>query len=137
MRLQYFQYKLPFKQPFGNAQGTFSHRHGLFIQLKKAGMNAWGEAAPLPGFSKETLPEVIDSLRHYNNAISYFFRSSFTASHLTFFLKQHAFPPSLQFGLYTTGCSFLAQQKRKSLHPFLFDDPPNTVLLNAVVGLAQ
>ncbi|MBV4365534.1 o-succinylbenzoate synthase [Erwinia phyllosphaerae] len=33
-------------------------RQGLLVRLKENGREGWGEIAPLPGFSRETLPEV-------------------------------------------------------------------------------
>lgn len=44
-------------------------REGLFIRLKsETGRVGWGEVAPLPGFSKETLEEALEDLIEGNDS---------------------------------------------------------------------
>jgi O-succinylbenzoate synthase len=59
-----FRYAIPFTQPVSLGGETLEVRRGLLIRLSdEAGHAAWGEAAPLPGFSRETLREAEAALR--------------------------------------------------------------------------
>jgi len=56
---QLFEYRLRLKQPVGPADAPLADRCGLLVKLTgETGFAAWGEAAPLPYFSPETLTEV-------------------------------------------------------------------------------
>ena len=59
-----YRYELPLAPPLCLGASTVEHRHGLLVRLEtEQGAVGWGEAAPLPGFSEETLSEVIDAAR--------------------------------------------------------------------------
>lgn len=52
---QLFEYDLPLKRPIGPADRPETNRSGLLIRIENEnGLVAWGEAAPLKGFSSET-----------------------------------------------------------------------------------
>ena len=56
MRRTLYRYSIPFKQG--------GQREGILMRLEsKKGDVGWGEIAPLPGFSAETLEEAIDALK--------------------------------------------------------------------------
>jgi len=51
-------WRRPLRRPIRTAQGTIAERRGLYLTLTDAtGAEAVGEAAPLPGFSPDTLAE--------------------------------------------------------------------------------
>jgi O-succinylbenzoate synthase len=53
--LQFRRYALPFRAPVRTAHGTWGMREGVVVRLEApAGRIGWGEAAPVPGFSRET-----------------------------------------------------------------------------------
>jgi len=53
-----FRYRLALREPLRLAGQTLTHREGLLLRLTdRSGVCGWGEAAPLPGFSRETLEE--------------------------------------------------------------------------------
>ena len=57
-------YELPLSEPLPLGGTRLHHREGLLVELASDGGAAgWGEAAPLPGFSREGLDEVISQLR--------------------------------------------------------------------------
>ncbi|MCH8558955.1 MAG: o-succinylbenzoate synthase [Balneolia bacterium] len=62
MKLRIYTYKAPFKKPFVLAGHHIAEREGILFELhdEKAPFPFWSEAAPLPGFSSETLAEVIE-----------------------------------------------------------------------------
>jgi len=58
-----YQYTLELNQPLTICDQQLQNRQGLIIHLKSEnGENGFGEVAPLPGFSQETLSEVCDQI---------------------------------------------------------------------------
>ncbi|MBD1391347.1 o-succinylbenzoate synthase [Neiella sp. HB171785] len=56
-------YDIPLTQPLQLAHGRLQQRQGLLLKFAdQSGFYHWGEAAPLPGFSRETLTDAIDAL---------------------------------------------------------------------------
>ncbi|HEX6709278.1 MAG TPA: o-succinylbenzoate synthase [Rubrobacter sp.] len=59
-----YRYRLPFSQPLTLKGVTLDHREGLLLRLTgDDGSEGWGEIAPLPGFSEESLSEAASQLR--------------------------------------------------------------------------
>ena len=55
-----FRYRLPLIEPLSLAFGTLTHREGCLLRLTaEDGTEGWGEAAPLPGYSLDTLDDVL------------------------------------------------------------------------------
>lgn len=55
-RAEIFQYTLPLARPIPLRDRPLSERSGLLLRLHApGGESAWGEAAPLPGFSRENM----------------------------------------------------------------------------------
>ena len=58
MSLHFYTYKSPFTSEFIQAKGSMgSSREGILIEWKHSMGSAWGECAPLPGFSSESLKD--------------------------------------------------------------------------------
>lgn len=55
---QIYRWRIPLDAGVVLRERRLKTRDGLFIQLKEQGREGWGEIAPLPGFSHETLDEV-------------------------------------------------------------------------------
>ena len=60
-----YAYQLPFAQPLQFAHGTLTHRSGLLLKFQHNNQISWGEAAPLPGFSAESLADVLDAFHQW------------------------------------------------------------------------
>lgn len=61
---QLYEYRLKLRQPLVTAGGEETHRHGLLIRTAgDTGSAGWGEATPLPGFSKESPAEAQSQLK--------------------------------------------------------------------------
>src|SRR3990172_4592150 len=67
-----YRYRLRLRRPVRLKTEMLTHRSGLLLRLTwipaSAGMTgsvAWGEAAPLPGFSTESKAEATESLLHF------------------------------------------------------------------------
>lgn len=59
MQLALYRYSLPFRQPLTFKGERLANREGLLVSIN----GQWGEIAPLPGFSAETLAEAeVESL---------------------------------------------------------------------------
>ncbi len=59
-----YRYHLPLSEPLQLKGTTLRHREGLLVELASdGGAVGWGEAAPLPGFSRENLDEAAEQLR--------------------------------------------------------------------------
>ena len=59
-----YRYSLPLTGPLKLKEATLEEREGLLLELRgDDGSMGWGEIAPLPGFSAESLEEAGDQLR--------------------------------------------------------------------------
>ncbi len=57
-KAQVYRYSLPLKCPLPLRGQSVAQREGLLLRLTdESGASGWGDAAPLPGFSRETLEE--------------------------------------------------------------------------------
>ena len=58
-----FLYRLPLVEPLALPSGTHTERRGVLLRLTADdGAEGWGEAAPLPGYSPDTLDDVLAEL---------------------------------------------------------------------------
>lgn len=105
-RIHLYQYSIPFRKPLRTATGSIDHRDGLIIG---DGNHIWSEIAPLPGFSAESIDDVLCFLRHYQNEIQYCFQKQtlyqFMAEPAIY--KDLIKKPSIRFGL-----SMIAEQQK-------------------------
>lgn len=56
-----FRYRLPFREPLKMAGRTYTHREGLVLRYGIRHPFRWAEAAPLPGFSSESLDDLLST----------------------------------------------------------------------------
>ena len=72
MIISHFQvipYSIPFVKPLQTAGETYTHRKGVWLKLQSEKITGFGEAAPLSGFSSETLKEVHYALEGFHQTI--------------------------------------------------------------------
>ena len=63
-RIELYRYGIRFKEPVTLKGATLHRREGALIRLIAVdGSEGWGEAAPLPGFSPESLDDATEQLR--------------------------------------------------------------------------
>jgi o-succinylbenzoate synthase len=63
-RAALFRYRIPFVGAHIVRSSAFETREGLILRLSEHHREGWGEAAPLPGFSHETLAQAKTELQH-------------------------------------------------------------------------
>jgi O-succinylbenzoate synthase len=59
--VQLFRYRLPLVAPLRSGERRLTVREGLLLRQPRQDVDTWGEAAPLPGFSAESLSQVIQA----------------------------------------------------------------------------
>ncbi len=135
MKFSAWKYNLPLVKPHQTATGSFKHRQGIILSLTSGTITALGEAAPLPGFSKETLSEIESKLTELRFEIRDLFRSYSPVQAMQSFFKEKDLPPSLEFGLDTLAYDFEAKQQNLPLHEQLFGYPSRPVPVNGLLSL--
>ncbi len=59
-----YRFRLPLIRPFNIGPSVITMREGLLLRCTDdKGVDAWGEASPLPGFSKDTFAEAAEALK--------------------------------------------------------------------------
>ena len=133
-----YRYHLPLSEPLLSKGTTLRHREGLLVELASDGGAAgWGEAAPLPGFSRENLDEAAEQLRGLATRVmgcevtmeALGQEGSFTRE-----LDLLAPSPSARFGLELALWNLYAAHKGKSLPELVTPRPKLTVPVNALIS---
>lgn len=134
--LRIFKYQTPFSEPFHTSVGTLTNREGLVLSFEKDEITAFGEISPLPGFSNETLEQVIQVLQHNRTFLNSAFLSGDEETIISLLDSIHQFP-SLSFGLDTLLADLKAKQSGLSLHHYLFEDEFERVASNFALGITS
>ena len=129
-----FTYTLPLGAPLSVGGRTLRERRGAVLRLEGAeGAVGWGEAAPLPGFSDESLTDAVDALRERAGSLpgtSVPRRIRALPSPGT-----TGDPPSVRFALDSALLELRAAAEDAAV-PSLLGAEGTTVALNALVGRA-
>lgn len=133
--IELITYRLPFSKPFVTGSASFRHREGLLIRYSDDATEVLTEASPLPGFSSETLDQVISAAGNKKDAIDLFFTKSYSLRELKEFLKELPNLPSLQFALSFMGIQILSGRNRQSLYDLFDVDKPSDVRVNDVLPI--
>lgn len=64
------RYRLPLKHPLILKQFSLNERKGLILRLNSCGRIGYGDIAPLPGFSRESLQEAEEQLQIFCRAVN-------------------------------------------------------------------
>ncbi len=65
MKIKLYHYTIPCRTGVVLRKQPLTERQGLIIRLEKNGKIGWGEIAPLPTFSRETLAECEAQVRQW------------------------------------------------------------------------
>jgi O-succinylbenzoate synthase len=133
-----YRYELPLTEPLALKGATLRHREGLLVELTgEGGAAGWGEASPLPGFSREGLDETARQLRHL---ASYMVGreaaddwidpdGSFSRE-----LDAMDLAPSVRFGFELAVWNLYVASRGKSLPELVTSHPRATVPVNALIS---
>ncbi|URN98050.1 o-succinylbenzoate synthase [Leclercia adecarboxylata] len=66
--VQIYRWQIPMDAGVVLRERRLKTRDGLFIHLQQSGREGWGEIAPLPGFSRESLEDAEAALRAWSRA---------------------------------------------------------------------
>lgn len=141
MHLTLCPYRLALTAPLVMKGTRYAAREGVLVRLDDAeGRTGWGDAAPLPGFSPETLDEATAALDRLDvDALGTPEAAWSRLDHpIHDRLDALALPPSARFGLEAALLDLVAQAAETTLPCLLHPDPEVTVPVNAlVVGDAE
>ena len=131
--LRFHKYRSPFKHPFITSAGTFNYREGIILSIKSDSFTAFGEVAPLPGFSEESLADVLTVLIQNKKFLEQAFLNDDAKQLISVLDQIHGFL-SLSFGLDTLLHDFNAKKKGIPFSELLFEEKEISVPCNATIG---
>jgi O-succinylbenzoate synthase len=131
-----YRYELPLTAPLRLGDATLRHRRGLLLRVDtEQGAVGWGDAAPLPGFSDETLSAVVacarDAVPRWTGTEIPDGEAALDRSLAAHPLGPEA-PPSLRFAMESAVVMLLAAARDTSV-PVVLGDARSTVALNALI----
>lgn len=136
MNFHCYKYQLPFQSPLQNSKKTFKNRAGFILEYTDKKVHCLAEAAPLPGYSLESLHEVEQFLFQHKDVIQSTLSAEDPVDSLNQFFKQSDKPlASAQFGLDSLAYQVAASRKKQSLQQYLFTDPKQNIPVNALISL--
>lgn len=135
MSITYYKYRLPFVRPLQTSKKTFEHREGLIIEYSTGNYFCYGEIAPLPGYSGETLDEVINTIDESQDVIESALNTVNSVDSLEGLYKKREWPTSLQFGLDSVAYQIQAYNEKSSLSDYLFTETMDKIPVNALGSL--
>ncbi len=139
LRLELEPYRAVFAETISNAHTSWRERTGIVLRLLDgSGVVGQGEAAPLPGYSRETLDDATRALAALDEPRLRELASLEDLGELAsgVLAAIPKFVPSARFALETALLDRLAQRARKPLHRLLVPDarPPAKLELAALVS---
>ena len=130
MKLLAYLYNIPLVSPLETSKGTISQRKGLLIAARWNGFTLYGEAAPLPGYSSESLAEVKKTFLNNREQLEKILEDWEPHN-----LHEQQLPASLAFAMDSIAFKHRAQKSNQSLSAYLFGQPPPSIPVNAVLPL--
>lgn len=132
-RTDLFRYRLPLKAPFVHANGSVSDRSGLLVAFRYERGVSLGEAAPLEGFSRETLEEVLDRAAGIHPLLKEL-ASTLDMREQHRLIRRAALPDSLAFAVSAIAIDVACASSSKPVADLL-GVAADDLRLNAVIGL--
>ncbi len=134
--LQLYKYEIPFKSEFKTGTGTVNKRIGIILVYKAENITAYGEIAPLPGFSDYNLDEILQIIKVVKPNIETALAKNTGKGFIKVLNNKHPIP-SLLFGLNTLFKDFEAKKYGLSFAAELCEtiETPKMVKSNAVLGI--
>ncbi len=137
--INYYTYKIPFKQNLVLGNQVISEREGLLVHFRYDDRSIWTEIAPLPGFSSETLDEVKAHLERIKKDLELEVEKCLTGTYTedTWYdwVDAQVLPASCRFGLDILYQALKANQSGMSLRKMLNPQATDRVGCNALIGI--
>jgi O-succinylbenzoate synthase len=132
-----YRYALPLTDPLPLATGTLGERAGLLVRVQDAdGHEGWGEVAPLPGFSRESLEDAFAATWAVLQEGEGVHREPWSEGTPLPYVGR-AFdenvPPSVRFGVDGALAALASQRMEVSLAHLLCPEASGEVTLNALL----
>lgn len=130
-----FRYALPLTAPLHLTGRPMQERSGVLVRLSTpGGAVGWGDAAPLPGFSAESLDDAVDALRRVRSALrGVTFAAKDAGGAWSEVELPRDLPPSARFAVEGALVGLGADLTGHPLPRMLADAPRRSVPLNALV----
>ena len=126
-------YSIPFINPLRTSGNTYTHREGVWLNLKWRNYSGWGEASSLKGFSEESLKEVHYALEGFHQAID---GEIFEKEELFSLAEVHTNGnPSARFAIETALYDLLAQAAGKPIAMYLNPHAHAEIAVNGITGI--
>ena len=133
--IRIYRYDIPFVRPFVTSRFILQNRSGLILELTTtSGQLGYGEIAPLPGFSRETIDDcavaavaLVRELRHAELPDSPQALQLWSRSH-------QGLPPCVIFGFESAVADLCAQATGITMAQWLRPNATQRVALNAVIA---
>lgn len=131
-----FRYDLALSEPVTLKGITLHRREGALIRLtSEDGHEGWGEAAPLPNFSTETLKDTIEQLRvTAPELLGREVSTNVVISDSTPLVEPAKLSPSASFGLEVALLSLWAACRGEALSDLLVDVPTQSIYTNGLIS---
>jgi o-succinylbenzoate synthase len=136
-RFRLYRYELPLIEPLALKGATLRHREGLLVELAGDGAVGWGEASPLPGFSRESLDEGARELRDLaSSMVGREITDDWIDPDGSFSRELDAMDlaPSARFGFELALWNLYAASRGKALPELVTSHPRATVPVNALIS---
>jgi len=134
MMLSYYAFKIPFTSPFRISNQTLNTRNGIYLVFDTGDFRAYGEIAPLPGFSKETIHQVVAVLLENQRNLEQAILKNEVEQFISILDSIHNFP-SLSFGLDLLMLDLKSKERSKSLFSMFTDKDPKKPNVNGAIGV--
>ena len=131
-----YRYHLPLAEPQKLKGTTLRHREGLLVELE-GGAVGWGEASPLPGFSRESLDETARKLRDLaSSMVGREVTDDWIDTNGDFSRELDArdLAPSVRFGFELAVWNLYAAAHGTALSELITPHPRATVPVNALIS---
>jgi o-succinylbenzoate synthase len=135
-RYELYHYSLPFSRPLVLGGTTLRRREGLLLRLSgDDGSEGWGESAPLPGFSRESLDEAAEQLRRLAGSITgREVTEDWVDPYGEFVRELGRAAPSVRFGLELAVCNLWAAYSGRPLPQVVASSPRAEVPVNGLLS---
>ena len=131
-----YRYDLTLREPVTLKDTTLHRREGALIHLStEDGHEGWGEAAPLPNFSPESLEDAIEQLRATAPELpGHEIPTNPLQTDNVPFLQLTGLAPSARFGLEVALLNLWAASRGEAVPNLLANDPAETVYTNGLIS---